>query len=68
MTFSTQNIASTIGVDLKLKLINLDGQILKLALWDLAGGDRFRVLTPCYYSGAHGVIFVYDVSVTQHLR
>lgn len=56
------DISATIGIDFKLKLINIDGRLLKLALWDLAGADRFRVLTPCYYNDAHGIIFVYDVS------
>lgn len=59
------DIGSTIGVDFKVKTINIDGNKMKLALWDTAGQERFRTLTPSYYRGAQGVVFVYDVSVRQ---
>lgn len=59
------DIGATIGVDFKVKTINIDGNKMKLALWDTAGQERFRTLTPSYYRGAQGVVFVYDVSVRQ---
>ena len=46
----------TIGVDFKLKFLNLDGKRLKLTVWDTAGQERFRTLTSSYYRGAQGVI------------
>ena len=52
----------TIGVDFKLKFLNLDGKRLKLTVWDTAGQERFRTLTSSYYRGAQGVIFVYDIA------
>ena len=44
----------TIGVDFKLKFLNLDGKRLKLTVWDTAGQERFRTLTSSYYRGAQG--------------
>lgn len=53
---------STIGVDFKTKMIQLDsGKIVKMQLWDTAGQERFRTITSSYYRGAHGIIIVYDV-------
>ena len=52
--------SATIGVDFKVKAISIDGNLVKLAIWDTAGQERFRTLTPSYYRGAQGVIFVYD--------
>ena len=52
----------TVGVDFKLKHIDVDGTRLKLTVWDTAGQERFRTLTSSYYRGAHGVVFVYDVT------
>ncbi|XP_072475774.1 ras-related protein Rab-18-like isoform X1 [Notamacropus eugenii] len=55
-------IAATIGVDFKVKIISVDGNKAKLAIWDTAGQEHFRTLTPSYYRGSQGVILVYDVT------
>jgi len=60
-TFDPEQPA-TIGVDFKVTTLSVDGNKVKLAIWDTAGQERFRTLTPSYYRGAQGVIFVYDVS------
>lgn len=53
---------STIGVDFKVKTIQLDNRIIKLQLWDTAGQERFKTITHSYYRGAHGVILVFDLT------
>lgn len=53
---------STIGVDFKIKSIELDGKHIKLQLWDTAGQERFRTITSSYYRGAHGIIIVFDLT------
>jgi small GTP-binding protein len=60
-TFSAQWI-STIGIDFKTKLVELDGLRVRCQIWDTAGQERFRTLTSSYYRGAHGVLLVYDVT------
>lgn len=58
----TNDYISTIGVDFKIKTIELDGKTVKLQIWDTAGQERFRTITSSYYRGSHGIIIVYDVT------
>ncbi|KAI9323789.1 GTP-binding protein ypt1 [Dichotomocladium elegans] len=53
----TESYISTIGVDFKIRTVQIQGQT-----WDTAGQERFRTITASYYRGAHGIIIVYDVT------
>jgi len=57
-----ESFISTIGVDFKIKTIELDGKKIKLQIWDTAGQERFQTITSSYYRGAHGIIVVYDIT------
>lgn len=53
---------TTIGVDFKIKTINVDGIKIKMQIWDTAGQERFKTITETYYKGAAGVVLVYSVT------
>ena len=56
------DIAPTVGLDFRVKMMNLMGFSVKLCVWDTAGQERFTYMTSTYYRGSHGVLLVYDTS------
>jgi len=60
-TFSS-NLMNSIGVDFKLKNIEIDNKKIKLQIWDTAGQERFRTITTSYYKGAHAIVIVFDIT------
>ena len=57
-----ENCFTTIGMDYKLKLIEVEGKLIKLQIWDGNGSDRYRHMIRNYYRSIHGIIIVYDVT------
>ena len=53
---------ATIGVDFRFKTINVDGQRVKIQIWDTAGQEKFRTITSLYYKGSDAIVLVYDIT------
>jgi len=53
---------TTIGVDFRFKTMVVDGQKVKIQVWDTAGQEKFRTMTSTYYKASHAIIMVYDVT------
>lgn len=60
-TFSDQHI-STIGVDFKIHMCDVSGELIKAQIWDTAGPERFRTITASYYRGANAIAIPYDIT------
>ena len=55
-------ILSTIGVDSKRKIIKVNGEKIKVSIWDIAGQEKFQNIVKQYYNGANGVLLIYDIT------
>lgn len=53
---------STIGIENKKKVLEIDGKQILVKVWDTAGQERFGAIAKRYYKGADGILLVYDIT------
>jgi small GTP-binding protein len=58
----SETYLTTIGVKIDKKTINLDGMEVNLLIWDIAGETAQNKVPKSYQLGAHGVLYVFDLS------
>lgn len=52
----------TLGADFAIKSMKLDGNRVKLQIWDMGSQDFLGSVRAGFYPGAKGVLFMYDVT------
>lgn len=58
----SENYISTIGVRVSAKEVVVDGQPLKLMIWDVAGTQGNEKIPKSYFLGSSGAMYVFDLS------
>ena len=58
----TSTYISTIGIDFKLRTMDVEGKRIRLQVWDTAGQERFHAISISYYRAAVGIMLVYDIT------
>ena len=53
---------STIGVEYKDKIININGKEINLQIWDTSGQERYQSITKNFYRNADGILFIFDLT------
>jgi len=59
-TFEEPRIITT-GVDFQIKIVEVNGNSIKLSIWDIAGQERFGAFRDTFYRGAKVMALVYDL-------
>ena len=52
----------TIGVDFKVKTVEIGEKKVKMQIWDTAGQERFRNVVSTYFRGSNGILLIYDIT------
>lgn len=58
----TSSFITTIGIDFKIRKLQIGEKLVKVQIWDTAGQERFRTITAAYYRNAMAIILVYDIT------
>ncbi len=63
-----EEIRNTIGADVYIKNVEIEGINVTLRIWDFAAEERFRFLLPQYIRDANSVIIMYDAIDAKSLK
>lgn len=58
----TRDYKKTIGVDFLERQLELDGEEVRLMLWDTAGQEEFDAITKAYYRGAQACVLAFSTT------
>jgi len=61
-SFLAGSFISTVGIDFRNKVVDVEGTNVKLQIWDTAGQERFWSVTHAYYRDAHALLLLYDIT------
>ncbi|XP_065669970.1 ras-related protein Rab-23 isoform X3 [Hydra vulgaris] len=59
--YFSKEYKKTIGVDFLEKMISVNGEDVRLMLWDTAGQEEFDAITKAYYRGAQACVLTFSV-------
>ena len=62
-----EDVKLTLGAEIFVKYLEIDGVKVVLQIWDFAGEDSFRLMLPLYSQGSNAGIFMYDLSNLKSL-
>ncbi len=60
-TFEGPRIATS-GMDFQIKIVQVNGNSIKLSIWDIAGQEKFGAFRDTFYRGAKVVALVFDLA------
>lgn len=58
----------TIGVNVSEKTLKINGKIIQLVLWDLAGQSKFEITRIHFYQGAEVVLLIFDLTNRESFK
>ena len=56
------NYVPTLGVQVSKKSFEINEHSVELMIWDLAGQDRYLMIRQRFYTGAQGILMLYDIT------
>ncbi|XP_036621692.1 ras-related protein Rab-17 [Trichosurus vulpecula] len=57
-----KEILPTLGCAFFTQMMEIDGSVLKLEIWDTAGQEKYHSVCHLYFRGANAALLVYDVA------
>ena len=62
------NYIATIGMDIRIKRLEINNSDVNISITDTAGQERFRSITKMFYKGADGILVGFDLTEPNTLE
>ena len=62
------NYLPTLGFEISVKTLPIQGQIMVFSIWDIAGQQCFDPMRLQYYAGGHGFLMMFNLAVRGTLK
>ena len=62
------NYIATIGMDIRMKRLEINNTEVNISITDTAGEERFRSITKMFYKGADGILVGFDLTEPNTLE
>lgn len=59
---SDNKFLPAIGIDFKIREIDINGMKIKIQVWNDDGIDKFKVITASYFRNTNGIMIIFDVN------
>ena len=63
-----ESFVPTIGVDFKVKTVDIGEKRVKMQIWDTAGQERFRNVVATYFRGSNGILLIYAITTRESFK
>jgi len=57
-----EDYSPTLGVNIVMKKLDYENAEIQLAIWDIAGQDKYDLTRKLFFEGCYGSLLVYDIS------
>lgn len=51
-----------------MKVLNVNGRVIKYSIWDTSGQEKYYSLAPMYYRNAAAALLVYDITAASSFK
>lgn len=58
----SENTLPTVGVDYKIRVMEINGRYIKLMIWDTSGQEKYNAISKTFYSASDGVMVFFSLT------
>lgn len=58
----SENTMPTLGVDYKIRVMDISGRFMKMMIWDTSGQEKYNAISKSFYTASDGVMILFSLT------